>query len=526
MTKLKKLTNDEQVYQYYRQNWNLFAKELLGVKLDAEQRRILQAIQQQRRVSVRSGHSRGKDFVAAVAAVCFLYLQIPSKVIIIAPTQRQVDQILMPEITKIHKKANFPLGGEVLTNRVKTCLKEWYLLAFCTQDYRHEVWTGYHSLNILVVVSEASGINDLVYEDIEGILTGNSRLLLVFNPHKTSGVAYQSTRNPLYKHFHLNSLHAPNVKAGRLIYPGQVDCEWIEDMLLNHCMLIEDAAAYRADHEDGASLFQWQGNWYLPDDNFRVRVMGEFPLKDTDQLIPVNFVEKANQLWTPAYKNVEKVPLRLGVDVAGMGTDKTVLVYRYSNRVTQIETLVQNDLMALAGKIKTILDANPGSKAFIDIIGVGAGVYSRLKELKVAVYGVNFAEKACDCRKQDLTDVTKQRAFENMRAFCWWAVRDALDPQNDIKLLLPPHEGLKQDLTEPRWEFTSSGRLKIESKDEIRKRLKRSTDFGDALALTYYPEEQIQPVAHIAFASIVREPSTWGHGWISSWENYRLRGRF
>ncbi len=84
---------------------------------------------------------------------------------------------------------------------------------------------------------------------------------------------------------------------------------------------------------------------------------------------------------------------------------------------------------------------------------MGAGVYARLKELKAAVYNVNFAESACNQLKQDLTDSTKQRTFVNLRAYCWWAVRDALEPQNGVELLLPPHDGLKQDLTEPRWEF-------------------------------------------------------------------------
>jgi hypothetical protein len=91
-----------------------------------------------------------------------------------------------------------------------------------------------------------------------------------------------------------------------------------------------------------------------------------------------------------------------------------------------------------------------------------------------------------------------------------------------VKLLLPLHDGLKQDLTEPRWELTSSARLKIESKDDIRKRLKRSTDFGDALALTYYPEEQIQPVSTLAFAIIEHEPDTR----MKFWQEYNERRRF
>ena len=70
----------------YRQDWNAFAREILGVRLDRKQREILKAIQDYPRVTVRSGHSRGKDYLAAVASLCFLYLYDPCKVIETAPT--------------------------------------------------------------------------------------------------------------------------------------------------------------------------------------------------------------------------------------------------------------------------------------------------------------------------------------------------------------------------------------------------------------------------------------------------------
>ena len=106
----------DQIFEY-KTDWNRFAKEFLGVRLDRQQREILKAIQNNKRVSVRSGHARGKDYLAAVASLCFLYLNYPSKVISTAPTGRQVTSIMMAEIGKMHNNATRKLGGEVLEAR-------------------------------------------------------------------------------------------------------------------------------------------------------------------------------------------------------------------------------------------------------------------------------------------------------------------------------------------------------------------------------------------------------------------------
>ena len=113
---LAKATN--QIAQRYRSDWSLFAREVLRVALDQEQEDCLHSIQRHRRVSIRSGNARGKDFVAAVAAICFLTLYYPSKVIETAPTQRQAVGIMMSEIKSIYNRSAIPLGGELLTEKI------------------------------------------------------------------------------------------------------------------------------------------------------------------------------------------------------------------------------------------------------------------------------------------------------------------------------------------------------------------------------------------------------------------------
>lgn len=465
--------------------------------LDPDQEAILRSIQRNRRTVVRSGHARGKDFITAVACLCFLFLCYPCKVICTGPTDRQVVNIMMAECTKLWKGAKFPLGGRFTTHgwRFSPTHTEWFLLGFKAADKDTESWTGFHSQNIMVAVTEASGITQETYNAIEGLLTGNSRLLLVLNPNQTTGEAYQAFKSPLYTKFTLSCLNAPNVVAGKTLIPGQVDRRWVNDVMQKPGWVSD---VYPGDERPEEHDFQWDlGDgrglrWFRPSDLFLVKVMGEWPREPEGQLIPLAWVEAAHHRWleweaqgkplrTPGGSWID--PLRLGVDVAGMGVDSTVYLRRYGWIVSELAAFGQSDHMATAGHVVSILEAEPEAIALLDTIGEGAGVYSRLRELRQPVESVKFSEGA-----ENLRDLTGERKFLNLRAYCYWAVRDALDPKLGGKLALPPVDELTQDLTAPQWTRNSQGKIVLQPKDEIRLRLGRSPDYGDALALTYAPE--------------------------------------
>jgi hypothetical protein len=483
-------------YKAWRADWCLFAREVLRLKLDSAQEEILRAIQSNRRVSVRSGTARGKDFVAAVASICFLYLtpgydenQLfhPTKVILTAPTGRQIRNIMIPEISKMFTRAKI-LPGKLMAGGIRFDepeFAEWFLDGFKAHDENIEAWSGIHAPNVMVVVTEASGLSQTVFNSIDGILQGNSRLVLIFNPNRTVGEAYNSTKSPLYKKFRLNSLDSPNVIAKKIIIPGQVDYDWIHEKLTKPGWVLpikaEDAKPEFYD-------FEFEGNWYRPQDLFRVKVLGEFPEESDDTLIPLSWLEAANQRWIDAQENknfAHDPKLRLGADIAGMGRDHTIFSHRYENYVKSINLVhaVKDATvhMQIAGRIKTELAQ--GGEAFIDTIGEGAGVYSRLVEDNVrGVYSVKFSEGA-----GGLTDVTGQRKFMNMRSYLYWALRDALNPIFKYNLMLPPCDELTEELTSIIYKINSTGAIQIEPKEDIVKKIGRSTDFGDSLVNTFYP---------------------------------------
>jgi hypothetical protein len=476
----------------WRADWNKFSREVLKVNLDPEQQEILSAVQKYPRVSVCSGTARGKDFIAAVASVCFMYLTPKfnsigelienTKIALTAPTDRQVKNIMFPEVSRLWNRAKV-LPGRLVGYDIRTDFEEWFLTGFKASKDNHEAWSGFHAANTMFVITEASGIDENIFNAIEGNLQGNSRILLVFNPNTPTGYAASSQKSPRWKKFRLDSLSSPNVKERKIIIPGQVDFEWVKDKIDNWCQLIE-----KSNFTSGKGDFEFDGKLYRPNDLFRIKVRGMFPEVSEDTLIPFSWIELAQERWRQAKR--KEVAARIGADVAGMGRDNSIFCYRYENYVDKFEmvgTAGKADHMLVAGKLANILK-DTINKAFIDTIGEGAGVYSRLEELGYKnAFSCKFSESA-----DGLSDVTGVYKFANMRAYLFWAVRDWLNPINEQNACLPPCDELTEELTEIKWKFQSNGSIIIEPKEEIKKRLRRSTDYSDSLANTFYPHDQIE----------------------------------
>lgn len=472
------------------EDWNRFCRDALKVRLDSEQQSIISSVQYNPMTAVASGTARGKDFVAACAAMCFMYLTPRwkdgklyknTKIAMTAPTARQVYNIMMPEISRLFRTAEF-LPGRLLSSGIRTNYEEWFLTGFKAGDDNTEAWSGFHAVNTMFVVTEASGISKATYNAIEGNLQGNSRLLIVFNPNITTGYAARAMKSNRFAKFRLNSLNAENVAKRKLVIPGQVDYEWVKDKVINWCSPIQ-----KADFNEGEGDFKWEDGLYRPNDLFRVKVLGMFPKVSEDVLIPYEWIEIANDNWNRLQEEgfTPSKSCKIGSDVAGMGRDESVLCPRYGNYVPKFEvhqSAGKADHMHVAG-MHIIYLSDKKSKAYIDTIGEGAGVYSRLEELGYRnVYSCKYSESA-----KGLHDLTGQYEFANMRAYCYWSLRDWLNPKNGFGAAIPPCDKLMEEATETHWKFQSDGRIIIEPKEEIKKRIKRSPDYMDALANTFYP---------------------------------------
>ena len=193
------------------------------------------------------------------------------------------------------------------------------------------------------------------------------------------------------------------------------------------------------------------------------------------QVIPSAWVDAAMVRWAETPR--PDVPITaLGVDVARGGKDKTVIAPRrglnYFDEFKKIPGSETPDGPTAAAFVLTARDGHGAVN--LDIIGVGGSAYDCLNGTEgITVNAMNGAGAS------KARDRSGQLGMVNKRAEWYWAMREALDPENGINLALPPDRELKADLCAPRWKLTPRG-IQIESKEDIIKRLGRSPDCGDA----------------------------------------------
>lgn len=211
---------------------------------------------------------------------------------------------------------------------------------------------------------------------------------------------------------------------------------------------------------------------------------GNFMLSRQDdqyQVIPTEWVRQAMARWT------EKAPEGVGMssiaaDVALGGSDETTFARRHGHWFDEVISEAGKatpEPLDIASRLLVLM--RDGCPIIVDMGGgYGSGVYSHLKNnvQGLSLYGHNGANKSGK-RSRD-----GKLSFANKRAEVWWKFREALEPNLGEPIALPPDTQLLSDLTTPRWKLTSAGIL-IESKDDIRKRLGRSPDKGDAVTMAW-----------------------------------------
>jgi hypothetical protein len=208
------------------------------------------------------------------------------------------------------------------------------------------------------------------------------------------------------------------------------------------------------------------------------RVLGEFAVEDAQTVIPLSWLEAANDRWTDLAGGYAPF-VNVGVDVARFGDDRTVLALRYGDAIADLRISAKEETTQTTGRVKAVLDGVPRGEAVVDVIGLGAGVVDQLREKGYRVVAFNAAS-----RSQHL-DRSGELGFINRRAAAWWNLREMLDPSFEPTIALPPDDDLTGDLTAPLWRMTSGARISVEGKDDIRKRLGRSTDHGDAVVMAF-----------------------------------------
>lgn len=426
----------------YRNDPVRFVKEVLGVDPDEWQQDFLNAVASgERKISIRSGHGVGKSTTASWAMLWFLLTRYPVKVVVTAPTSAQLYDALFAELKRWVKELPEAIQQllDVKQERIelKASATEAFISARTSRAEQPEALQGVHSDNVMLVADEASGVPEAVFEAAAGSMSGHNALtILLGNPVRSSGFFFD-THNRLKDEWWTKRVSCVDSK--------RVSQEYVDDM------------KSRYGEESNA---------------FRIRVLGEFPRSDDDTIIPMELLESAKHRDTRAY---EDAPIIWGLDVARFGSDSSVLCKRQSNVVHTLERWRNLDLMQLTGAVVAQYEAcdhkSRPAEILVDSIGLGAGVVDRLRELKLPARGINVSESPA-----------MGGTYLNLRAELWHKAKAWLE-KRDCKI--PMNEDLISELATVRYTFTSNGKIKIESKDDIRRRGLKSPDMADAFVLTF-----------------------------------------
>jgi len=454
-----------------------FVRDVLGVDdIAPYQEEILRALVVHKRVAVRGPHGLGKTCLASWV-VLWLITVYPddTKVPTTASAWRQLEKYLWPEIRKWAARArwesfgiNMRRGKELLDLAIKLPYAEAFAVASDNPAYIE----GAHAKHLGYVFDEAKAIPAATWDAAEGAFSNAGA--------DTDNVAYAL------------AISTPGEPNGRF-YEIHKREPGYEDWWVRHVTLDEAIAAGRISREWAE---QRKRQWGEKSAVYQNRVLGEFASSEEDSVIPLSWVEAAVERWHAWRDDLEaqgrtQPPIetftRAGVDV-GYGGDKSVIALRYGNVIDELRYYDQKDTMALVGNVVGVLrkwapDAKRTERVTVDVNGIGAGVVDRLRE-----QGYKVDAFVAQGRTERL-ERSGELGYADRRSAAWWNLRELLDPAYDSQIALPPDKMLIGDLTAPKYRHMSGGKIRVESKEDIKERLDRSTDAGDAVVQAFDPGE-------------------------------------
>ena len=461
-----------------------FACNILGVKPWDKQRHILDAIAHNRSVAVRSCNGAGKTFTAAVTILWWFMSYDNAIVITTAPSERQVREILWRELRNLYVPVRDTIGGKLTRTRLEFGSKR-YAYGFSTNT--EDRFQGFHSGNILVIVDEASGVDEFIYNAIRGVITAkNSKLLLIGNPHGYAGTFYDAfhKNRKRFETIHVSAFDLPAFKAQGITEENIKDIEFpdYDDGQQDQDEFDEQ---YEADQSLGLSSPQWALDVFNdlgPQSSvYQTRVLGQFPEEADDTLIPLRDVEAAVKRRSDIPPDTKPV---MGVDVARFGNDKTVIIIRQGPRVIHIDELRKSDIVNTTGAVITAALKYKLKDIIVDEIGVGAGVLDNLKaDNRFNAQGLNGSNSPSDNEK-----------YLNLRAEVFDGLRQRFA---DGDISIPNDPELISQVASLTYKYNARGQLQLESKDQIRSTGRQSPDKADAIALAFTSEIKSKPKQRI-----------------------------
>lgn len=440
---------------YYQQNIIAHSEDIVFKNdpkwfLSDQQKEGLLAIQNNDRVAIKSGKGPGKTALVVNAVLWFMNCFENPKVLCTAPTYGTLKTALWAELSLWLSRSLVEPIYEITEKSMylKESPKNHFTLLRTAKDA--EAAQGAHADNMLIIIDEASGVKEEIFEAFDSTLTGrNNKFVMIGNPTRTSG--------PFYDVFN-------NVKLKKRWVTLTFDAEQSPFVKKDQIQYYEEK--YGRHH-----------------DLFRVMVKGEFPKGSPDAFIELSSVHAAVDRWEEVQSNGE---IEIGLDVARFGNDLTVLYWRHGYKVYPAKTLAKSSVVETAqlalDTVEEIRKATGYERTIrikVDDSGVGGGVVDILKTDRshnIEVVPCNFGGAG-------------NNEYQNEASIMWGNVKSIINI-----IGLPEDQHLIEELSSRRWRLSPSGKIMLEPKSEYKKEFKSSPDRADALVLCFAqkaPEETV-----------------------------------
>lgn len=429
---------------------------------------IWESVAKYRKTTVRAGHGVGKSHIAGRIVPWFLTNFRPAVVFTTAPTSRQVERVLWGEIRRQWKAAKIDLGGRVYDGKPQIIIDDdWYALGFTTRkraatEDLGSLFQGFHALHVLFIIDEAAACDREVWDAAEAVCTTeHSRILAIGNPTDANSEFARTFKTPGpdspggWNKIKISVLDSPNFTQGRIVIPKLTSPVWVEDKKIS---------------------------WGESSPMFLCKVLAEFPEMGTDTLIPLPFIERALERYRTWKTGTEEERTaiealapddgrHLGVDCAREGDDMTVgysIEGAIAERVLRLPKSKVDETVGAIGRMNSdigfkdiTVEQDPTGAAVLDFLRAHGH-----REIYGELPGGTPHDKS---------------KFFNRKAELAFKLRERFVDAENIAL---DNEDAGAQLSQYKFKLTTHAGyevFRLEPKAEMKKRIGRSPDDGDAL---------------------------------------------
>jgi hypothetical protein len=485
----------------YRDDPVGYFRDILGIEPWSEQQRVIEAVHQHPRVAWKSGRRVSKSNTEGGIGLWFYSCFEDARATFTAPVMRQVDGILWRETRMMKMRSGKCIRCRIADPDDTTIKRPCPHSAIVTGRMGDRAATGLTSVdedgqqtfreirgytadkvesiigtagkNLFFGIDEASGVSDEIFEGIEGnragwstMGSGTVRMLLTGNPTRTSGTfydAHEGDKKTFYFCITTSSEQSPNVVEGREVIPGLATREWIEEM---------------------GRMWGKESALYI------IHVLGQYATKEDGKIFSVHTIAQAEARW----EDTEAAGrLYIGLDPSGPSGsgDECVFAPRRGQKLLELlallgltEDAILAHLLAMIGRLKVPRET---PVVVVDREGsVGSAVFGLFRSYLQAhphafeLIGIRASDRAA--RQPDIYDRQRDALTANLEVW----IREGGAILTDVKLAKEMHEH--------EWQQQASGRLKVTPKLEVKKKIGRSPDRYDALALAVWEPLSLREV--------------------------------